>query len=164
LRLGRIELILLVLLVSGATFLVMQFVPSGKGGACTPLPLSNEVKTYIDSKMVSPAGTESSLAELSKMMSRVTAFETKLVEFEKFREMQAQLDEKRKTLSEALQDKRRDQNEVLAKVRNAELSRLRNDMATMCAGVSVKPGVMRNRIKKDSPPEKGSADDATKKD
>jgi len=138
LRLGRIEILLVILIVCGAAYMALQYFPGGKTPQlCSPVPLSPEVKAYIDQKLAA-APANAQCGDIPTVISRVKDLEGKLVSLEKFRELRENLEAKRENLESVSQEARRQQTDILTQLRNAELGRLRNEMAMMCSGISIR--------------------------
>lgn len=119
--------------------MAIQFFPGGGPKVCAPIPLSPEVKAYIDKQLAANAGN-AQCGDIPAVVSRISDLEVKLGSFSKFEDMRKGLGEKREALNIASQDVKQTQNEILGRMRNAELGRLRNEMAMMCAGISVRSG------------------------
>ena len=126
--------IIIIVVTAGATYFGMgQF-----GGQITgPVQMSPEVKTYIDSKLGATTGATSG-DELQKIVGRVTEMEAKLTEMEKVRASYEQLAGKSELIESAIGDQRKRKEDVMQAARMAEMSQLRNDIATACAGVTIK--------------------------
>lgn len=138
-RLGRLEIALLSVLICGTLYLAVQYLPFGRQQMCGPVPLSPEVKAYIDRKLEANA-SNAQCGDIPAMVSRVNDLESKLGALEQFREERRELEAKRTRAEMAAQNQRQQQTDMLARLRNAELSRLRNDVAMMCAGITVRNG------------------------
>ena len=136
-RLGRIEILLIILVICAAIFMAIQYIPTGPK-VCAPVPLSAEVKSYIDAKLAASADNAAN-ANVPAVLARVTDLEAKMGTLDRYAELRAGLDQSRQALSETSLNTRQAQVDVLTIMRNAELSRLRNDLAMMCAGITVRP-------------------------
>lgn len=136
-RLGRVEILLVVLVVCAAVYMGIQYFPSGGPKMCAPVPLSPEVKAYIDQKMAA-GGSNAQCGDIPAVLARVNDIEAKMGSLDKFEQLRMGLSENRDQVSAALAASRRTQGDAFAQARNDELSRLRNEMAMMCAGVTVR--------------------------
>ncbi len=101
-----------------------------------PVQMSPEIKTYVDAKLTGTAGNSGQ--ELQKIVGRVAEMEAKLTEMEKVRASYEQLAGKSELIESAIGEQRKRKEDVMAAARMAELSQLRNDIATVCAGVTIK--------------------------
>ncbi len=126
--------IIIILVTAGATYFGMGQFGSQIIG---PVQISPEVKTYIDSKLGAPPGGTTG-EELVKIVGRVTEMEAKLAEMEKVRASYEQLAGKSELIETAIGDQRKRKEDVMQAARMAEMSQLRNDIATVCAGVTIK--------------------------
>lgn len=136
-RLGRIEILLVLLVVCAAVYMGIQYFPSGGPQICAPVPLSPEVKAYIDQKMAAGGGS-AQCGDIPAVLARVNDIEAKMGSLDKYEELRAGLNENRDQVNLALAASRRTQGDALAQARNGELARLRNEMAMMCAGITVR--------------------------
>ncbi len=143
-RLGRIELLLIVFLLVGSGWMALQYLPGGQQRACSPVPLSDEVKAYIDGKITSGEGGQ--CGDLPKVVGRVSELEGKMGELEKFRQLREQVEERRVNLETALKEQRNNHQNFLSTFREAEVNRLRSEIATMCAGITIVPSGSRGSI------------------
>jgi DNA-binding XRE family transcriptional regulator len=139
LRLGRIEILLVILLICAAVYMGIQYLPSGRAKQCAPVPLSPEVKAYIDKQLAAHAGN-AQCGDIPAVLSRVTEMETKMAAINKFEQMRNDFNARREQTAQVVQATRQTQTDILTNLRNAELARLRNEMAMMCAGVTVRSG------------------------
>lgn len=125
--------IIIILVTAGATYFgIDQFGGQNSG----PLLMSPEVKTYIDAKLT--GGISNSGQELQKIMGRVVEMEAKLLEMEKVRASYEQLAGKSELIESAIGDQRKRKEDIMAAARIAEMAQIRNDIATVCAGVTIK--------------------------
>ena len=138
-RLGRIEILLVILVICSAVYMGIQYFPGAGPAQCAPVPLSPEVKAYIDKQLAANAGN-AQCGDIPAVLSRVTEMETKMVALNKFEEMRNDLTARRDQTAQISQATRQTQTDILTNLRNGEMSRLRNEMAMMCAGVSVRSG------------------------
>ena len=128
--------IIIISVTVGVTYFGMgQF---GLGKSSGPVPMTPEVKTYVDSKIGITSGNAAQ--ELQKILSRVAEMETKIIEMDKIRANYEQLPEKSELIESAIGEQRKSKEDILVATRTAELAQLRNDIATLCAGVTVKRG------------------------
>jgi TolA-binding protein len=122
--------IVLLLVTAGATFYgTIQL----HGGG--PVQFSPEVQQYVDSKL---SGANNVDQELTKLAARVAEMEGKLAESERVRAQYEQLQNKSETIESMISEQRRRREEVLDVARTAELVKLRTEIATACAGVTIK--------------------------
>jgi hypothetical protein len=140
--------VILMLLTAGLTYFGTSFLGGGAMGA---VQLSPEIQKYLDSKL---AGSPNAEQELQKLVARITEMETKLVEVEKVRASHEQLAGKSEAIETVIGEQRRRKEEAMANARAAELAQLRNDIATACAGVTIK------RVQSNSTGASGSPADA----
>lgn len=113
-----------------------QYLPGAGGRMCKPVALSAEVKSYIDTKIASGSGAL--CAEIPKMVGRVAELEGRMGDLDKYRKMREEVEEKRQQLEQALSVQRNEQNDILSKVRVAEIDRLKLEASRVCAGITVK--------------------------
>jgi hypothetical protein len=137
LRLGRLEVLLVLLVVCAAVYMGIQYFPSGGPNLCAPVPLSPEVKAYIDQKMAA-GGNNAQCGDIPAVLARVTDVEAKMSSLDKFEELRAGLAQQSGQVNMAIAATRRAQGDALSQARSSELGRLRNEMATMCAGITVR--------------------------
>lgn len=127
--------IIAIVITAGVTY----FATSSMGGpaaTCGPVTLSNEVKAYIDSKPVRGGGDGG--PELAKLMSRVAEMEKKLGDVDKVNAAYDSVQKKSTIIEAAIEEQAKKQDLLLGAVRQQELTNLRNQMASICAGVVVK--------------------------
>lgn len=138
-KLGRLEILLLILIIAGAAWMASQYLPSMSGPqVCGPVPLSPEVRTYIDNKFKA-LGAEQ-CGDVTKLVSRVGEMEGKLGQLDRFRQMREQVEAKRVQVEDATHAKVNARMDMLSFHRNNELGRLRNEVAKMCSGITVRSG------------------------
>lgn len=143
--------LILILVTAGVTYFAVTSM--GFGGPTGPVTLGPDIAKYIDTKLAAPSGGGAT-AELAKIAARLTEMEGKLTEMEKIRSNYEQLAGKSELIESAIGDQRRRKEELMQQARSAEMAQLRNDIATVCAGVTIK------RV--DSSPGKGTNPDAAK--
>lgn len=117
-----------------------QYFAGSAPKVCEPVPLSPEVKAYID-KMLAANAANAQCGDIPAVLARVNDIESKMGSLQKFEELRSGLGEKREAMNQQLQNSRQQQNDVLSQLRNAELGRLRNEMAMMCAGIQIRNSV-----------------------
>lgn len=133
---GKLEIFLMLVLIAGSAWMGAQYLPLGGGiGSCTPIPLTPEVKAYVDAKIA--AGNGPQCGEIPKVISRVAELEGRMGDLEKYRKMREEVEEKRQELEQAIAEQRMEQNQVLAKVRAAEVDNLKKEVGRICAGITV---------------------------
>jgi hypothetical protein len=120
--------------------MAVQYFPSRGPAVCAPVPLSPEVKAYIDQKLAAGAGN-AQCGDVPAILSRVNEIESKMGSLDKYEELRTTVAEKREGMNLAIANARQKQTDILANLRNAELSRLRNQVAMMCSGISIRSSV-----------------------
>lgn len=132
-KFGGIELLLVILLLSGAGFIALQFAPKDwQSKVFTSVPLSPEVTAYIDQKLSAGGGADASPAQLR---AKIAELESKLADFEKFRKFRDTVVAKRGSLRDAAKSLRRTPQEWVDTFRSGEILRLRELTAKACAGL-----------------------------
>jgi hypothetical protein len=120
--------------------MAVQYFPSRGPAVCAPVPLSPEVKAYIDQKLAANAGN-AQCGDVPAILARVNEIESKMGSLDKYEELRTAVAEKREGMNLAIANARQKQTDILANLRNAELSRLRNQVAMMCSGISIRSSV-----------------------
>jgi len=133
------EALIFVLLVSGAGWLALQYLPVAFSSRHAPVTLAADVRKYIDNKIIAGAAG-SQCAEVPKLVGRVAELEARLADLNRFHDLRREIDEKRAALEQLLADRRQEQFDLLNNVRTRELALLKNKMAVACAGFTVRPG------------------------
>lgn len=137
-NLGRVEVFLILVILLGGGWLGSRYLFSGESAAaCGPIALSPEVKAYIDSRLATMPPTA---ADIDKAQGRITDLEKRIGGLDQFRQMRQQIEEQRQQVEQLLTKRHQDERSLLDGIRVAELSRLRREAMTMCAGVTVKSG------------------------
>lgn len=137
-RLGRVELLLVVLILLGGVYMAIQYFPKNRNvDICAPVPLSPEVRAYIDKKLAEGSGM-AQCGEMPALVTRIAEMESKVNLFDKFRDLRQQVDAKRAEVDSALEQQRESLAEVTQRRRNEELQKLKGDTAMLCAGVTVR--------------------------
>jgi hypothetical protein len=133
-----------VVLTAGLTYLLATHF-GGRRGSLETSQLSPDVQKYIDAKLGSGQTPEE---EVQTLLARVTEMEKKLVEVERVRASHERLAVKSEAIETAINEQRRSRDDALQAARTAELTALRNEIATACAGVAIKrvPGRDRGTV------------------
>lgn len=126
--------LILLVITAGLTYFGTSQLGGGSGGF-GPAQLSPDVQKYIDARL---AGGQSADQELQRLTTRLTEMETKLVEMEKVKASNEQLAGKSEIIESAINEQRRRRDDALAAARTTEMAQLRNEIAQVCAGVSIK--------------------------
>lgn len=122
-------------MVLACGWMAMQYLPLGVKHQPGALALSPPVKAYIDSKL---GGADGSCGDAGKLKARLDELEARVGDIDKLRALESQIEAKRAQLDEAVARQNMDQTHRLNKVRDAEVTRVRTDVGTMCAGVTAK--------------------------
>ncbi|MGE0527918.1 MAG: hypothetical protein AB7G93_16250 [Bdellovibrionales bacterium] len=134
-RIGALEVSLVVLLTAVSVYLSMRFIPGVSSSMCNPLPLSPEVKTYVDQQTTAEA--KAMCGEMPKLVSRVAALEGQLNDTKRFRQLTDEIEAKRQRVEAATGSQYQEQLRILETTRQVEVNRLRSDMAAICSGVTI---------------------------
>lgn len=126
---GAIGTIIVIVLSAGATYYLTA--QSGRG----PVSLTPDVQRYVDARL---SGSSSAEQELQGLTTRLAQIEAKVAEIEKIKASHEKLAGKSEVIEAAISDQRRRKEEVVASARTNELARLRNEIATACAGVTIR--------------------------
>lgn len=126
-----------ILVAITATVTYFTVTSFGVGGQSGPLTLSPEVQRYVDAKL-NGASSATAGQELPKLSARIAEMEKKLIEIEKTKASYDQLANKNELIESAIGEQRRRRDDAMAAARLSEMSQLRNDIATLCAGVTIK--------------------------
>lgn len=127
--------IIAIVITAGVTYFATSSM-GGPVGSCTPVTLSNEVKAYIDNKASRSGGDVAQ--EIAKLMSRVAEMEKRVGDVDKVNAAYESLQKKNSIIEMAIGEQAKKQDLLLTAVRQQELTSLRNQMASVCAGVVVK--------------------------
>ena len=129
--LGRVEILLGVLVLAGLGYLGMGLTKGKAVDMCTPLPLSQEVKAYIDSKVA--ATSEGACGEIPTLITKLANLETKMGAIDAYRVTAGQREAKKTELQENTESIRTKTLAVLQKERESEIERIKSEIGTMCA-------------------------------
>jgi hypothetical protein len=138
LRLGRLEIFLSILVIASLGWFAMGINKGKHGDMCTPLPLSQEVKAYIDSKFTASAGGQ--CGEVPALVAKLADLETKLGGIDTYRMAITEREARRLELvtqSDNLRDKSA---ELLKKERESEIAKLKAQIGGICAAGGAGPG------------------------
>lgn len=132
-QVGLLGIIIIVTLTAGGTFYAATGMQQAGQGALTLTP---EVKSYIDSKFATGFGSQ--VQDAQKVASRIAEMEAKITEIEQIKANFENLPPRSEAVESAVIEQRRKRDETLAMLRQNEINNLRNEIATMCAGVTIK--------------------------
>lgn len=132
-QVGLLGIIVIITLTAGGTFYATSGMQQAAHGALTLTP---EVKSYIDSKFATGFGSQ--VQDAQKVASRIAEMEAKITEIEQIKANFENLPARSEAVESAVIEQRRKREENLAMLRQNEINNLRNEIATMCAGVTVK--------------------------
>jgi hypothetical protein len=130
-NLGRLEILLGVLVLAGLGYLGVGFTRGRTVDMCTPLPLSQEVKAYIDSKIA--ATSEGACGEIPTMITKLADLETKMGAIDAYRVSVAQRETKKAEYQENSETLRTKTVALLQKERENEVNRIKNEIGSICA-------------------------------
>ncbi len=132
-QVGLLGIIVIVAVTAGGTFYATTGMHQAASG---PLTLTPEVKSYIDSKFATGFGSQ--VQDSQKVTARIAEMEAKIAEIERIKANYESLPARSESLESALVEQRRKRDENIAMIRQNEINNLRNEIATMCAGVTIK--------------------------
>ncbi len=132
-QVGLLGILVIVTLTAGGTFFATSNMQTASNG---PVLLTPEVKSYIDSKFATGFGSQ--VQDSQKVTARIAEMETKISEIERIKANYENLPARAESVESAIVEQRRKRDENIALIRQNEINNLRNEIATMCAGVTIK--------------------------
>lgn len=127
-RLGIVELVILVVLISGGTWLATTFF--SKRGETSSVSLTPDIKAYIDSK----TGSGMDCSDLPKLIAKVADLENKLGGAEVLRNNVRAISDRATELEQAVERTRSGSLQLMNQFRQAEVRRIRSEVAASCGG------------------------------
>jgi hypothetical protein len=129
--LNRLETFLALIVVGALGYVGYGMVSAKPGGTCSPVSLSQEVKAYIDSKVVASGGSQCS--EIPKLVAKLADLQTKIGGIEQYRTNKSMKDAKYQQLAEATAEFQAKAQRILAAARASEVENIKRDITNVCS-------------------------------